>query len=290
MGQYFSTPSLSSFSQSALERPIFTGQLNGANHEANMIHTDHVLDIEQQLIHHEGANQQDLQEQMPDDILVRPDKIIAICGQMGTGKDTLANILTTRMEMDGVHFKRMAFADPIKKLICQQFEMSYNDIEEWKRKAEPPPGFQRPVRDLLQHVGDMRTFDPMLWVKKLLDDMPSSGVAVITDVRYENELEELRKRGAITVLVTSSQWPRYDNTETKHSSETGFKALHERIAVMASQKKDAHSAFSRFPDLGIDYYVCNDSDMSKLNAVAEDLLKKETSEPSEPSQLAQGVP
>ena len=212
-----------------------------------------------------------------DDMVIRPDSIIAICGLMGAGKDTLADILTANMTEQELPFQRMAFADPIKDLISAQFNISRSDIEEWKRKAAPPPGFSRPIRELLQHMGDMRTFDPMLWVNKLLEAMPSTGAAIITDVRYENELEALRKRGAITVLVTSTQWPRYDNTDAKHSSELGFKALHERIAVLASQSKPdgEEPAFRSFPELGIDYYVCNDGKLSKLEAVAKAILSSD---------------
>lgn len=212
-----------------------------------------------------------------EDMIVRPDAIIAICGLMGAGKDTLADILTSKMAEHEQRFQRMAFADPIKDLISAQFNISRSDIEEWKRKAAPPPGFSRPIRELLQHMGDMRTFDPMLWVNKLLEAMPSTGVAIITDVRYENELEALRKRGAITVLVTSTQWPRYDNTDAKHSSEQGFKALHERIAVLASQSKPngEQAEYRSFPELGIDYYVCNDGKVSKLEAVAQAILSSD---------------
>lgn len=144
--------------------------------------------------------------------------IIAICGAMNSGKDTLAvEIRSQLQETCKVSF--MSFGSYVKDTICSTFGVDYEFIESWKRVDIAPPTFHRPMRELLQHVGDLRTFKSDYWVTKLLSDLPSSGWVIVTDVRYKNELEALKERGAYVLSVTRPSLNTVQDTSTKHSSE-----------------------------------------------------------------------
>lgn len=137
--------------------------------------------------------------------------IIAVGGRMGVGKDTFVNMLMDGLaeqhschqedQYDSRFMHRIAFADPIKQLVCDTFDVERSWINAWKRMANAPPGYERSVRHILQHVGDLRLYKSDVWVNKLLRNMPEQGIVFVTDVRFENELKVLKKLGAFTLLI-----------------------------------------------------------------------------------------
>ena len=88
----------------------------------------------------------------------------------------------------------LSFGSYVKDVVCATFGVNYEFIESWKRVDVAPPKMKRTMRELLQHVGDLRTFHPEIWVNKLLSELPESGWVVITDIRYENELQALKEK------------------------------------------------------------------------------------------------
>jgi hypothetical protein len=127
-------------------------------------------------------------------------KVIGIIGQLNTGKDTLSNVFT-----ESHMFYPMAFADPLKLILQNLFDLS--DFDLWG------PSGSRPliVRDMLQALGTdfARKFDPDIWVKHMMKRIetfktdgfdhlfPSrkgftrnSGI-IATDIRFPNEAKML---------------------------------------------------------------------------------------------------
>jgi len=203
-----------------------------------------------------------------EDMVVRPDCIVALAGHLGSGKDTLATVLeqTIKMqpELKDVPVYRMAFADPIKDIICEQFNVSRSFLETAKRSKDPPEGFQRPVRDLLRHVGDFRTFKPDVWVDALLRKLPSSGIVIITDVRYPNELAALKQRNAYVVLLSRH----LDMSKVDaHSSEQSLLPLYEQVHTKAFPTHLEHPL--------IDVYLKNDQPSTDtLHAVSRRIVQQ----------------
>lgn len=145
--------------------------------------------------------------------------IIAICGAMNSGKDTLAVEIRSQLQ-ETCRVSFMSFGSYVKDYIRSTFGVDYEFIESWKRVEIAPPTFHRPMRELLQHVGDLRTFKSDYWVTKLMSDLPSSGWVIVTDVRYKNELEALKERGAYVLSVTRPSINTVEDTSVKHSSES----------------------------------------------------------------------
>lgn len=118
--------------------------------------------------------------------------IIGLCGYARTGKDTVANIL---VENHG--FQRVAFADPIKRLL---FEI--NPLVNGVRLQDMVKDYgweitksQMEVRRLLQDlgVGARKVFGEIFWIEQALKKVNLSKDYVITDVRFRNEVNAIKQ-------------------------------------------------------------------------------------------------
>ena len=199
-----------------------------------------------------------------DDIVIRPDCIIGLAGHMSSGKDTFATVLEQTIKNDprlkDCPIYRIAFADPIKDLICEVFDVSRGFLETNKRTNHTPAGFQRPIRELLQHVGDLRTFNPNVWVDALLRKLPNDGIVIVTDVRYHNEMEALKSRGAYVALL-SRHYDISKRDEHAHSSEQCLQLVYKEVAT-----KEFPHHLTDHPL--VDLYIKNDLSSTDLLSAA----------------------
>lgn len=146
--------------------------------------------------------------------------VVALVGEAGSGKDSISNVLTQQFD-----FKRLAFADPLKKACQEVFGLSDSQLQNRDEKEKVDPFWHRSPREMFQQVGTlMKTVDQDIWVSSLLrkaDSLVSEKKdIVVTDCRYKNEAQALRdKYNAIIVRVV-----RPDNTagtaHCAHTSET----------------------------------------------------------------------
>jgi hypothetical protein len=153
--------------------------------------------------------------------------IIGLTGYAQSGKDTLANILVEKFG-----FTRVAFADPIRDLL---YEMNPSVKDGGYRVRGVVDGYGweiakttfPEVRNLLQNlgVGARKTFGESFWVQQALRKVHFEGNFVITDVRFSNEADAIRK---------------YDNSQIWRVKRPGVGAvnLHESETQMDSYKVD----------------------------------------------------
>lgn len=98
---------------------------------------------------------------------------IAILGRAGSGKDTVANYLVSEHG-----FEKHAFSEGLYKICREYYGMTVKD------------------RGLLQEVGEvMRSIDPDVFVKYLINQLKNSENVVISDVRFVNEYNTLKELG-----------------------------------------------------------------------------------------------
>lgn len=129
--------------------------------------------------------------------------ILAVGGQAGMGKDTFVDEAERLMKMNASAY-RTSFAEGVKSILSNTFSVSLGQIERSKRDPEPMPEFQVSTRRALQMIGDgFREIKQDVWVEQLLKRVDASDAthALVTDLRYENEMKALKKRGGILVLV-----------------------------------------------------------------------------------------
>lgn len=142
-------------------------------------------------------------------------KIIGIFAQLAGGKDTVANHLVETLNgkkwpEDNRFWFRLGFADAVKKVFIESFGVTWDWIEEWKRKPEIPPGFDLTVRQGLQHIGDgFRKIQSDVWIRKAMQDH-----AIISDGRYLNEAKMIKEQGGFNILL----WrPGFENNDPNPS-------------------------------------------------------------------------
>lgn len=128
-----------------------------------------------------------------------PEQIVGLCGYAQSGKDSAAAALVSR------GWERRAFADPIKAIALAMNPMigdsrladvvDHFGWEGAKRSLE--------VRQLLQRLGTeggRQNIADDVWTRALFD-RPHGPLLVIPDVRFEDEVEAIHRRGGIVVRI-----------------------------------------------------------------------------------------
>lgn len=125
-----------------------------------------------------------------------PSQIVMLSGWAGSGKDTVANILTSEHG-----YTRFAFADALKYDVheCTGIPMQILHSPYMKMEALPFPidGFPDAVtyRDvIIQHAARQRALDNDIYSRKVVDEIRAKKPArvVISDWRYQREYEVLK--------------------------------------------------------------------------------------------------
>lgn len=182
---------------------------------------------------------------------VKQPLLIGIAGRAGVGKDTAGRFLQLHYALSVV-----AFADPLKAML-QAMGLSRTELE-GAYKELPLRWLDASPRRLLQTLGTewgREMIDPDLWLKvfgrKLAHDWqvlkasdPDWAGYVITDVRFENEAEFVRRRGHL-VHLTRQAAP----AVAAHSSETGL---------------DIQTR---------DFLISNDGDLSQLHDALTEVMR-----------------
>lgn len=132
--------------------------------------------------------------------------LIGLTGHARTGKTTAAEHLVGTYLLE--HY---AFADPLRDGLMAIFNLDPSDFE-GDRKEQPLAWLGRSPRQLMQSMGTewaRNTVHPDVWVKlaeQNLDYMTKALGAVlgfvVSDVRFENEAELIRRRGGTIVHIS----------------------------------------------------------------------------------------
>lgn len=132
--------------------------------------------------------------------------LICICGKAGAGKDTIGDYLVNKYA-----FKKIALADPIKRLVKDVFVLDDNTVYDRIAREKPLSNWpQWSVRKLLQYIGTelfREKIDDAIWVKSLWYRIQKDKTNnyVVTDVRFPNELkffkEEAEKKDLLSIKV-----------------------------------------------------------------------------------------
>ena len=170
--------------------------------------------------------------------------IIGINGKMGSGKDTVAEIINKLLITNGeTPFENKKFAGklktiasiltgiPVEKFEDQEFKKSLL-APEWGTVKENSLNSITPfndtkfnhlmsVRELLQKLGTEAMRDGLhtnVWVNALFADYKLTKPNwIITDMRFPNEMEAVKDRGGLTIRIT-----RPDSAKESHISETAL--------------------------------------------------------------------
>lgn len=127
--------------------------------------------------------------------------IIGISGRSGSGKDTLANILSG--SYPEMNFEHIAFADKVKELAGALLSVDASRFENREYKESWIEELGTSVRGVLQSIGDglRQTIHQDIWLIALTKRIDLKKNYLVTDVRYKNEAEAIKKLGGIMVSI-----------------------------------------------------------------------------------------
>jgi hypothetical protein len=214
-------------------------------------------------------------------------KIIVVSGLIGSGKDTIADYLCT------VHgFKRLSFASALKDAVSAVFgwdremlEGSTKSSREWREQVDPwwserlgMP--QLTPRWILQQWGTdvlRKSFHDDIWIAsvehKLLnvkDDI------VITDCRFKNELDAIKRVGGVTIRANRGEPPEWHDWAVSYNR--GDRA---NLSWATSKRKldefNIHASEYSSVGLDYDYQVDNNGTIDQLHEQINQLLSRQFS-------------
>lgn len=151
-------------------------------------------------------------------------QIIAISGKRRSGKSTLGNILR-----DEYGYFPISLAEPLKALAKEHFGLTADQtdgvfkeqptqyMDQWSKRHLTP-------RDILIRMGQFyRSINPDFWTAKLFEQVKQAPQAqmktfVVTDVRFKNEMEWMRRHKALCVRL--DRFETFTGTNIADPSET----------------------------------------------------------------------
>lgn len=131
--------------------------------------------------------------------------IIGITGYAGVGKDTVADVLVSKLS-----YEKRSFAEPIRKVLYDLnpiVETSYDGVETvrdivHREGWDEGKRYYPELRELMKNLGNaMREHvNAGVWAAKALEHRPER--LVIADVRFLNEAEVIKAMGGTTIRVS----------------------------------------------------------------------------------------
>lgn len=127
---------------------------------------------------------------------------LGLSGQKRSGKDTVYEIIKDTLDSElNTSFKRIGFADNVKKVLClfhyqdesgESCPVTPKFIEEQKINSHYiPDGWEMDVRSALINIGDrFRDICPTVWMDMVLKQQTDK---IVPDVRYPNEAQNIYK-------------------------------------------------------------------------------------------------
>jgi hypothetical protein len=207
--------------------------------------------------------------------------IIAICGFMGSGKDTIADYL---VNFHG--YKRESFANSLKDAVSVVFGWDREMLEgrtkqsrEWREQKDEwwSARLKQDItpRWVLQYWGTevvRKGFHDDMWVASLEHRLLSSkDDIVITDCRFPNEIRALKNVGAIVLRVKRGPEPAWYNHAKNYNK--GIKRIGWALGKTELEKAKVHASEYSWVGSKFDYVVENDTTLDDLYTRVEDILK-----------------
>jgi hypothetical protein len=144
--------------------------------------------------------------------------IIAIGGFARSGKDTCCRALLETAPED-IKGRRIAFADILKNEV-DEFLIKETGISAWTDN----PKEKEIIRPFLVFWGTdfRRQYNPEYWIQKVdkvIEDDNQHNMFIITDLRFPNELEWVKKNGGVSCVLRRMGIEAPNSTEEINNAE-----------------------------------------------------------------------
>lgn len=207
--------------------------------------------------------------------------IIAICGFMGSGKDTIADYL---VNFHG--YKRESFANSLKDAVSIIFGWNRELLEgrtkhsrEWREKRDEwwsnRLGQDITPRYILQNWGTeviRKGFHDDIWVASLENRLCNAeDDIVITDCRFPNEIAALKNIGATVIRVKRGPEPSWYNAAKNYNK--GIKHLGWALGKEELLRAGVHASEYSWVGSEFDYVIENNRTIDDLYNNLQQVLK-----------------
>jgi hypothetical protein len=202
--------------------------------------------------------------------------IIGICGFIGSGKDTVADFLVNFHE-----FRRESFASTLKDSVAAVFGWDRTLLEgrtaearEWREQVDPwwAERLNMPTltpRWVLQYWGTevcRRSFHDDIWIASLENKLRNSkDNIVISDCRFPNEIEAIKKANGVIVWVQRGALPEwYDDAVSANQGNN--------IGINAMKLRKIHASEWAWLGSEFDHVIDNNGTIDDLFKQAQSLV------------------
>lgn len=167
--------------------------------------------------------------------------IIGFSGLKGSGKDTCADYIVKKY-----NYNKIAFAGPLKEICGITFGFDNDQLYGNKKEVKDPFWGIRP-RDAFQYIGTDMFRNRMqhlipgigeeIWVKvaekQCINHLNEGRNVVISDVRFQNELDMIQKHGGVVIYIDR---PKCKKNGDNHTSETEMLSISNYNEIIVNDK------------------------------------------------------
>jgi hypothetical protein len=203
--------------------------------------------------------------------------IIGIVGNIGEGKDTIADYLVNQH-----NFKRESFAGTLKDAVSAVFgwdrtllEGQTNESREWREQVDQWWADKLNIPNLtpryvLQQWGTevcRRSFHDDIWIASLENKLRNIDTnVVISDCRFPNEFATIKRLGGIIVRVK-----RYPDPDWHTYAQGAFAGNIDDILML--KEFGVHESEWAWYGLGVDHIIDNNSTLDDLYNKITEIIK-----------------
>lgn len=208
-------------------------------------------------------------------------RIIGICGSIGAGKDTVGAYIREFYPQ----YKKESFATTLKKAVAVLYGWDYDMLlgvtpETRKQREEVDSywtekfGYNVTPRKVMQQFGrTMRNLNSSFWVYSLERNLPD--FCVITDARYPEELDMIKRNGGIIIQVNRFEKPEWWDKAVEYNIAKLNNDISPRVSELKSYL-DSQVHESEYSWVGInnpDFIVNNYGTLDELKLEVEKICK-----------------